>query len=144
MRLILQKIWFCSVESSKREQVLLEAVLLVDAVPDLPRLRSSVACVTLRVQQQVNILGVRRLLVCNGSKNTLQPSAGRGASLPGTLPSTTQKRWASSSCRFQPSRASRVSSLGSNQSRFPPSTQQLKPFPRSRQTHLKEAFTAPR
>lgn len=37
---------------------LLEAVLLVDTVPDLPGLWSFVACEALRVQQQVDILGV--------------------------------------------------------------------------------------
>lgn len=37
---------------------LLEAVLLIDAVPDLPRLWSSVAREALWVQQQVDILGV--------------------------------------------------------------------------------------
>lgn len=41
------------------ERFLLEAVLLVDAVPDLPGLNSAVAGETLRVQQQVNVLRVR-------------------------------------------------------------------------------------
>lgn len=62
----------CTLSNQKRgvkQEFLLEAVLLVDAVPDLPRLRSSVACETLRVQQQVNILRVRRLFVYM-TKNT--------------------------------------------------------------------------
>lgn len=62
----------CTLSNQKRgvkQEFLLEAVLLVDAVPDLPRLHSSVACETLRVQQQVNILRVRRLFVYM-TKNT--------------------------------------------------------------------------
>lgn len=48
--------------------ILLETILIIDAVPDLPGFWASVASEALRVQQQVHILGVWRLFVCTGKK----------------------------------------------------------------------------